>query len=358
MNSAFQNLKVIEISSVLAGPSVGMFFAELNAEVIKIENKKTGGDVTRSWKLPDEDQSSPISAYYAAVNWNKRSIFLDFTVDKDLKQLQELIQTADVLIVNFKAGDAAKFNLRYTDLCTSNPKLIYGEINGFGADNDRVAYDLVLQAETGYMSMNGTDNSGPVKMPVALIDLLAGQQLRSGILTALYERDVLQKGGCKVTVSLYDAAVAALANQATNWLMANHIPERIGSTHPNIAPYGELFTTQDKVTVTFAIGSNKQFKNLCEILGLKELSIHPNFETNQNRVKNRLSLSSYLQEGVGKFKAEELIAKLISKKVPVARIKNLKEVFETEAAQALILEEKIGDISTKRARSTVFKISR
>lgn len=358
MKTAFQDLKVIEIASVLAGPSVGMFFAEMQAKVIKIENKKTGGDITRSWKLSNEDESSNTSAYYASVNWHKETEFLDFTNLADNAHLKDLIRSADVLIVNFKHGDAEKFGLSYDELKADNSKLIYGEINGFGADSDRVAYDLILQAESGFMSMNGTPNSGPVKMPVALIDILAGQQLRTGILTALYERDVHKTGGCKVSVSLYDAAIAALGNQATNWLMANHIPERIGSTHPNIAPYGELFTTKDKITVTFAIGSNKQFRRLCEILKLEELVNHPNFSDNRSRVTNRLSLSSYLQDGVSQFEAERLIKILSDKFVPVARIKNLKEVFETEAAQKLILEEQVGDVNTRRVKTTIFKLSR
>lgn len=358
MKNAFEHLNVIEIASVLAGPSVGMFFAEMNAKVTKIENKKTGGDVTRSWKLASEGENENVSAYYAAVNWNKKSIFMDFTIQEEMEALKNLIREADVLIVNFKEGDAKKFGLTYEELKIINPQLIYGEINGFGEGNERVAYDLILQAETGFMSMNGTPNSGPVKMPVALIDILAGQQLRSGILTALYERDALHKGGAKVAVSLFDAAIAALANQATNWLMNHHIPERIGSTHPNIAPYGELFTTKDNIIITFAIGSNKQFKNLCSTLDKKELVNHPNFEDNQNRVENRLSLSSYLQEAVGQFQAEELVNELVELKVPVARIKNLKEVFDSAAAQELILEEKIGDLLTKRVKTSIFKINR
>lgn len=358
MKTDFSHLKVVELAGVLAGPSVGLFFAELGAEVVKIENSKTGGDVTRSWKLPSEDKSSAVSAYFSSVNWNKKSVFMDLTLPKDRRHLDELIHAADILIVNFKKGGAEKFKLDYDTVKSANPELIYAEITGYGSDSDRVAYDLILQAESGFMSMNGTPHSGPVKMPVALIDLLAGHQLKEGILMALYQRDYAKLGGCRVSISLYDAAIASLANQATNWLMGNHVPQRIGSTHPNIAPYGELFTTKDKVTVTFAIGNNKQFVRLCELLGMSELAQHPNFENNQVRVNNRLSLSSYLQDGVGQFNAAELMEMMEQNTVPAARIKALDEVFESKSAQDLIATEKMDGIETKRVKTAVFKLGR
>lgn len=358
MKQNFKHLKVIEIASVLAGPSVGLFFAEMGAEVIKIEHEKTGGDVTRSWKLPSENKNAAVSAYFSSVNWHKSYQFMDFTHEEDQVKIANLIATSDILIVNFKKGDAEKFKLDYPTLKKLNPNLIYAEITGFGHASDRVAYDLILQAESGFMSMNGTPNSGPVKMPVALIDLIAGHQLKAGILTALYSRDFKEQGGCRVSVSLYDSAIASLANQATNWLMGGHIPERIGSTHPNIAPYGELFTSKDKVTLTFAIGSDKQFQNLCQVLGKEDLADHPQFINNQVRVLNRLSLASYLQDAMGQFMAADLEKALSKKFVPIARIKNLKEVFESDEAKALILSETIDGVETKRVKTVVFDLER
>lgn len=358
MNDVFKGLKVIELASVLAGPSVGMFFAELGAKVLKIENKITGGDVTRSWKLPNEDPNSPISAYYSAVNWHKEVRFMDFTSPVDQLELrQELIDT-DILIVNFKNGDSEKFGLDYPRLKINFPALIYGEITGFGADSDRVAYDLILQAETGFMSMNGTADSGPIKMPLALIDVLAGHQLKTGLTLALYERDLLNLGGCSVTVSLYDAAIASLANQATNWLMTGHIPGRIGSAHPNIAPYGDLFKTKDDFLITFAIGSDKQFKKLCKILGIGGLAEDPLFIYNALRVENRMALWPLLNEAIINFEADVLLAELEANFVPAARIKNMKEVFETPSAKKLILEETIEGQATKRPKTVVFKVER
>ncbi len=358
MNETFKSLKVVELASVLAGPSVGLFFAELGAKVIKVENKRTNGDVTRSWKLPSEDKNSPISAYYSSVNFNKESLFLDLTRSSDQTIVHALLEDADILIVNFKHGDAAKFNLHYEQIKALYPRLIYAEISGFGEESDRVAYDLILQAETGFMSMNGTPDSGPVKMPIAFIDLLAGHQLKEGVLLALYERDVLKKSGCCVTVSLYDAALASLANQATNWLMAGHIPERIGSQHPNISPYGELFETKDGALVTFAIGSDKQFRHLCEVLEKPALADHHLFASNSLRVVNRNFLKTLLSEAVLMFEVDPLLQALFNQFVPAARIKTMKEVFETPEAKKLLVHGKIENIDTTSVKTAVFSIKR
>src|ERR1700756_1614855 len=267
----FKGLKVVELASVLAGPSVGLFFAELGAEVIKIENKKTGGDVTRSWKLPTEDKTSDMSAYFLAVNFLKKHLFLDVRNNEDYTKCITQIKKADIVIVNYKKGDDKKLKLDYATLKKINPTLIYAGIQGFSDKDERVAYDLILQAESGFMSMNGTTESGPLKMPVALIDIFSAHHVKEAVLMALLKRAKTNKGSF-ISVSLFDVAVSSLANQATNWLIANHLPQRTGSLHPNIAPYGEIFQTKDGHTVTFAIGSDAQFKKLCSILQVPDLS--------------------------------------------------------------------------------------
>ena len=161
----FKGLKVVEFASVLAGPAVGMFFAELGAKVIKIENIN-GGDLTRHWKQSNEDANSPSSAYYHSVNWNKTSIFMDLLSKTYYELAMNHISNADIVIVNFKAGDSEKFGLENSRLLEKFPNLIIGEIVGY-PDSDRVAYDAVLQAETGFMSMNGLPETGPLKMPIA-----------------------------------------------------------------------------------------------------------------------------------------------------------------------------------------------
>lgn len=350
----FEDIVVIDCSTVLAGPSVGTFFAELGAKVIKIENPNVP-DVTRSWKLPSEDKTSLISAYFSSVNYQKTYQTLDFNNQKDKAVLFDLIQNASIFLSNFKKGDAEKFGITDAVLLAINPQLIIGKISGFGDQSDRVAYDLILQAETGFMSMNGTPESGPVKMPVALIDVLAAHHLKEGLLSALYQRTKTGKGQV-VSVSLYDAAVASLANQASNYLMENQIPKRIGSLHPNIAPYGELFTTKDQQQITFAIGSNKHFEQFCAHLGLDALPKDVRFAQNTERVVNRTELQVLIQEKIQLHTAQSLCNALNKLHVPAGIIKNLDAVFSTEESQSLIREEVLSNVSTKRVSQIAFKI--
>ena len=347
------DLKVIDASTVLAGPSVGTFFAELGAEVIKIEHPKHP-DVTRSWKLATEDSASSVSAYFSSINYKKNYIQLDLTLEIDRNQFLEQIKTADILITNFKKGDATKFGIEDEVLFQLNPRLIHGKINGYGSESDRVAYDLILQAESGFMSMNGTPESGPVKMPVALIDVLAAHHLKEGILLALYEREKSGKGKA-VSVALYDAALSNLVNQASNYLMTGNVPQRIGSLHPNIAPYGEIFTTKDGALITFAIGSDGHFQKLCTVLGLNDLPLKDEFSNNQNRVKNRMELAEIIGEKVSILEVKTLLDKLHTLNVPAGKIKSLDEVFHAPEAQELVRTEIIDNVETKRVTSVIFK---
>ncbi len=349
----FSDLKIIDLSTVLAGPSVGTFFTELGAEVIKIESPQFP-DVTRSWKLPTENPESTISAYFSSVNYRKKYLELDFSKADQLNELMTLLEEADILLTNFKKSSEKKFGLTSEILLEKFPKLIIGKISGFGEDSDRIAYDLILQAETGFMSMNGTPESGPVKMPVALIDVLASHQLKEGILVALIDR-ITTKKGRKVSVSLYDAALSSLANQASNFLMENHIPERIGSLHPNIAPYGEIFKTKDEILVTFAIGSDQHFEKFTTLLELPELVDDIRFKTNQNRVKNRTELAQIIQNRISLVNSTLLLNECHTNFIPAARIKNLAEVFNDNEAQTLIREEEISGKPTKRVTSIAFK---
>ena len=346
-------IKIIDASTVLAGPSVGTFFAELGAEVIKVEHPKFG-DVTRTWKLPREDPNSTISNYFSAVNYGKSYVSLDLNEKADRAKFLELISTADILLSNFKKGDAEKFNLTDEILKKINSKLIHGKISGFGDNSDRVAYDLILQAETGFMSMNGQSDSPPTKMPVALIDVLAAHHLKEAILLALYQREKAQFG-VTVSVSLYEAAVSSLMNQASNYLMSHEIPMRNGSLHPNIAPYGEIFSTKDGADICFAIGSDKHFSLLCDFLNLNELIGNKNFSSNPVRVKNRGDLAKFIQEKVSTFTSHEILDYMQDKNVPCGKIKNLKEVFDTQEATDLILTEEIEGRTTKRVKAAIFK---
>lgn len=353
MSLPFADLKIIDLSTVLAGPSVGTFFAELGAQVLKIEHPKNA-DVTRSWKLASEDASESVSAYFSSVNYGKTYLSLDLKNEKDYATFIDHVQNADILLSNFKKGDDKKLNVTDEQLRSINPSLIIGKITGFGNESDRVAYDLILQAESGFMSMNGTSTSGPVKMPVALIDVLAAHHLKEGLLIALLQRN--QSSEIKtVSVSLYDAAICSLANQASNYLMEQHIPQRIGSLHPNIAPYGEIFSTKSNDLVTFAIGSNQHFEKLCSFLRCEELITDDRFKENKVRVKNRMLLFEYLQEKIKLFDTVTLLNEMHHRYVPAGEIKNLQAVFQEQAAQNLIRTETINGKETKRITSIGFQ---
>ncbi len=348
-----KGLKVIDASSVLAGPSVGTFLAELGAEVIKIEHPHHP-DVTRSWKLANENPEASVSAYFSSVNYHKDYLRLDLKQPQDNAIFLDLLKSADILLMNFKRSDYTKFGLEDAHLTALNPRLIVGKISGYGSDSDRVAYDLILQAESGFMSMNGQADGPPTKMPVAFIDILAAHHLKEGILLALYQREKSGIGEI-INVSLYDAALSSLSNQASNYLMGNHIPQRIGSKHPNIAPYGELFETKDGKTVTFAIGSDAHFEKLCDTLEVDALSQDARFATNQLRVQHRDVLFELLQQHVLLWDSKKLLDTLIALNVPVGAVKNLQEVFDDPKAQALVRDEKIDGVATKRVTSILFK---
>jgi crotonobetainyl-CoA:carnitine CoA-transferase CaiB-like acyl-CoA transferase len=356
MNTFFKDLKIVELANVLAGPAAGMFFSELGAEVIKIENKLTNGDVTRSWKLPSENKNSLTSAYYASVNYNKKSVFIDLTKEDDKQQVYNLIKTADIVISNYKPGDDIKLGMDYDSLKKINPTIILAYITGFGEKEKRTAYDLILQAETGFMHMNGTPESGPLKMPVALIDILAAHQLKEGILMAIIKKMKTGKGS-KVTVSLFDAAIASLANQAGAWLMAGTDPQPIGSLHPTIAPYGEIFISKDKKQIVLAIGSNKQFQQLCAILNIPSINQNKKYENNRGRIQNRKKLYGILQLAIQQFESKMLMELLLAKDVPAGIIKSVKEVFESSNLESSILKDYSPDnTENKRVKTIAFKL--
>lgn len=322
MNNVFSGVKVLELASVLAGPSVGQFFAESGAEVIKVENPKTLGDVTRSWKLKGEE-TGDISAYFSSVNWGKQSIAIDYSKKEGLKLLYKLIKRADIVIVSFKPGDAEKLQLAYEDLVKVNPDIIYGAITGYGPHDPRVGYDAVIQAESGFMSINGEPTGEPTKLPVALMDILAGHHLKEALLLAYIQK--LKTGeGQEVSVSLIDAAISSLANQGTNWLVGNTEPKRSGSLHPNIAPYGEMFETADNKKILLAVGTDRQFNELCN-----SLCVQPgeNFKSNQQRVANREELHDKLNEVIRAMNSKDILSALQSNHIPGGIINSIPDAL-------------------------------
>lgn len=332
-----QNLLVVELSSVLAGPSVGQFFAELGANVIKVENLKTFGDVTRTWKS-DAEQTDDRSAYFCSVNWGKRSLAIDLSSSEGKKIIKDLAAMADIVLASYKKGDAEKFEVDYETLSKINPELIYGQITGYGDDSPRVGYDAIIQAESGFMFMNGEPGGASLKMPVALIDILAGHQLKEGLLLGMLEKTTTGKGKL-VSVSLIQSAIASLANQGSNWLVGKKLPQKHGSLHPNIAPYGDVFATNDGKKILLAVGSDRQFQDLCDVLDLPLLPNDARFESNQLRVTNRRILNQLLNEAFSKTSSEEILPVFHARKIPAGIIQNVQEALAMPEVNAMFLEQ-------------------
>ena len=352
----FKGLKVVELASVLAGPAVGMFFAELGAQVIKVENRKTGGDMTRHWKVGTEDPKNSISAYFSAVNYHKIYTDLDLTQEADCAKLFTFLSDADVFLNNMKASSAKKFGLDYESLKQRFPKLIHCELSGFKHDERKVAFDAVLQAETGFLSINGTKEY-PAKLPIAFIDLIAGHQMKEAILVALLERSKDGKGA-HISCSLEESALATLTNQATNQLMAGIEPSPMGTLHPNIAPYGEIIKTSDGVRFMLAIGTDKHFIHLCEILKRNDLPAEKEYLDNPARVQHRNTLHEELKKASLLIDSKTLEDACINGSVPVGRIRQISEVMNTRVAKEMLREEVIEGEATKRLSSIAFHITR
>ncbi len=355
MDKPLVDLFVIETASVLAGPAVGMFFAELGARVIKLENAKAGGDVTRKWKLPKEDPRSTVSAYFSSVNHGKEHRLTDLSSSDGRTMLHDLVRQADVLISNHLDMDADKLGLDRAQLRALNPRLVHGHIRGYANDPARPAYDVVLQAEAGYIGMTGTDDANPAKLPVAMIDVIAAHQLKEGLLLALLQRERTGKGAY-VEVSLEEAAFTGLVNQASNWLMVKHAAQPIGTLHPNIAPYGELFTCADGLRIVLAVGTNEQFKALCHSLDLSHLVHDQHFSTNAKRVTNRHVLAQMLAPAIGAAPRAALLERFRAVGVPAGAVNSIEQALGSPAAQRMVLEEVIDGVRTLRLRGNAFRI--
>ncbi len=332
-----------------------MFFAELGARVVKLEHPRNG-DVTRSWKLPVEDPHSPVSAYFSSVNWGKEHRRANLKETGGREALDELVRGADILLTNHLAEDADKLGLQRERLRGLNPRLIIGHIKGFAEQPQRPAYDVVLQAETGYISMTGTDPEHLSKLPIALVDVLAAHQLKEGLLVAIHQRE-RTGSGAYVEVSLEEAALSGLINQASNRLMAGAVARPLGTLHPNIAPYGELFTCADGGRIILAVGSDAQFAALCAALGLHALVSDERFRTPVDRVRNRSALAQALSVGFAEGERDPLLSRLIDAGVPAGALRTIDEVLSRAVAQRLVLHSTIEGVETARIQGNAFRIS-
>lgn len=334
----FSGLRVLELASVLAGPQVGQFFAELGAEVLKIESP--AGDVTRTWKTTAETQTAgaaSVSAYFCASNWGKKSLVLDLTTAPGRSELHRLAATADIVLSSYKPGDAEKLHADYATLAAENPRLLYGHLTGYGPENARAGYDAVLQAEAGFMYLNAAGpGQPPQKMPVAMVDLLAAHQLKEGLLTALFQRERTGRGAL-VQVSLLDSALASLANQAATYLVTGRDPQPLGSGHPSIVPYGTVYRAANGRQLVLAVGSDGQFRHLCAALGQSDWATDTRFQTNTARVAHRVELEVLLAAQIAAVNGDELLAELERRAVPAGAVRSVGEALAQASAQTMLL---------------------
>jgi crotonobetainyl-CoA:carnitine CoA-transferase CaiB-like acyl-CoA transferase len=317
-----QGIRVLDLSRVLAGPYCTMVLGDLGADVIKVEPPE--GDETRGWGPPFAKGES---AYYLCVNRNKRDIVVNLKTDEGKKILRDLALQSDVFVENFRPGMLKRFDLDYETLHELNPKLIYCSITGFGQTGsmkDKPGYDFMIQALGGLMSITGESEGEPMKTGVAVVDLFAGQNAIIAILAALQARTITGKGQ-HLDISLFDSQLGWLANVASNYLISGQLPKRHGNAHPNIVPY-QSFEASDG-WFAIAVGNDKQFVRLCELLGRPELGLDEKFATNAARVQNREELIPLLISIFRTASVSEWLQKLDEAELPCGPINNFKQVF-------------------------------
>ncbi|PZO64935.1 MAG: CoA transferase, partial [Paracoccus denitrificans] len=284
-----EDLKVVELARILAGPWAGQLLADLGATVTKVE--APDGDDTRTWGPPfierDGDRSA---AYFHATNRGKDSVTADFRTPEGQAIVRELIADADILLENFKVGGLAQYGLDYATLAAINPRLIYCSITGFGQDGPyaaRAGYDYIIQGMSGLMSVTGEPGGQPQKVGVAVVDLFTGIYATTAILAAVHQREKIGRGQ-HIDMALFDVATAVMANQAMNFLASGTAPRMLGNAHPNIVPYA-VFDCADG-WIIIASGNDAQYRRLCQVLGLPALADAPDYATNPARVANRDAL--------------------------------------------------------------------
>jgi crotonobetainyl-CoA:carnitine CoA-transferase CaiB-like acyl-CoA transferase len=332
--AALSHLKVLDLSRVLAGPWCTQMLADLGADVIKVERPGAGDD-TRHWGPPflkDADGVDTTQAtYFTACNRNKRAITLDMAHPEGQALIKQLAQQSDILVENFKVGGLKQYGLDYASLKQANPRLIYCSVTGFGQNGpyaERAGYDLMIQAMSGMMSITGhaddQPGGGPMRMGVALIDILTGIYATSAILAAIESRH--QTGvGQHIDMALLDVGMAVLANQAAGFLNTGKVPQRQGNTHPSLAPYQTLTTLDGSMLL--AIGNDGQFARFCVAAGHPEWASDARFASNTLRVQNRSLLIPLLTAATCTRSTAEWTQLLEDKAVPCGPINDLAQAF-------------------------------
>lgn len=317
-------VRVLDLTRVVAGPYCSMFLGDLGAEVVKVEQPGAGDD-TRGWGPPFAGGES---AYYLCINRNKQSLTLDLKSKRAVELLRDLVKAADVIIENFRPGTMERFGLGEKELRELNPRLIYASLTGFGADgpmSDWPGYDLIVQAWGGLMSITGTPEGEPVKVGVAIIDLVAGLMLGKAVAAALFAREKIGVGQ-RIDTSLLEAEVASLINVGSNYLVGGKVPTRWGNAHPNIVPY-QNFQTADGYLV-IGVASEVIWKRFCEAVGQRDLINDPRFADNSKRVGNRSELIAILSKTFLQRRNDAWFKSLTDAEVPCAPVQTIDQVFQ------------------------------
>jgi crotonobetainyl-CoA:carnitine CoA-transferase CaiB-like acyl-CoA transferase len=308
---------VADFSRVLAGPYATMLLADMGADVVKVESPD--GDETRTWTPPSRDD---VSTYYLGINRGKRSVALDLRDPADLELARELARRADVMIENLKPGGMAKYGLDYASVSADNPGLVYASISGFGdkAGAKVPGYDLMVQAVSGLMSLTGDPDGPPYRAGISVFDVMAGNHAVIGILAALRHRDATGQGQ-HVKLSLLASALSGLVNHSSAYVAAGVVPFRMGNAHPSVFPYQPLPTADRELIV--AAANDRQFRRLCEVLGIPEVADDPRFARNRDRTANRAELRPILVERLATRGATEWFELLVDAGVPCGPINTI-----------------------------------
>lgn len=335
------HLRVLDLSRILAAPWAGQILADLGAEVTKVERPGVGDD-TRSWGPPflkgPDGQDTLEASYYLAVNRGKRSITVSLDKPEGQRIVRELARRSDIVLENYKAGTLARYGLDEASLRKVNPRLIYCSVTGFGQTGprrDQPAYDFLIQAMGGLMSVtgerDGRPGGGPQKVGIPIADLMTGMYTAVSVLAALARRNETGKGDA-IDIAMLDVQVATLCNQAMNYLVSGKVPKRNGNAHPNIQPQ-DVYACADG-DVILVVGNDGQFSRLCEVLGRREWIGDARFATNAQRVRHIRELSTMLRDALSGWERERLISALDGVGVPCGAINSVAEVFKDPQVKA------------------------
>jgi formyl-CoA transferase len=331
MPQALEDVKVLDLSRILAMPYCSMMLGDLGAEIIRVERPGTG-DETRQWGPPWKGDQS---AYYLSINRNKKSITVDLKKKEGQEIILQLARRSDILLENFLPGALAGMGLGYEQIKAINPGIIYASVTGYGQTGpykNQPGWDFIIQAQGGVMSITGEPDGPPMKVGVAIVDITAGFFACSAILAALHYREKTGIGQ-RLDISLLDTQVAWLANQAGNYLVSGKVPGRLGNAHPNIVPY-ETFQAKDGGYLALGVGSNNQWQKFCALARLEPLANDPRYATNPKRVENRKELVAYLQQVFLQKTSEEWLKILTEAEIPNAPINTLDRVFADPQVRA------------------------